>query len=76
MQLISQFLFLHPSYKRLVEFAAETTMANYVKYYRQNLVKNQLNEEIRREAADLASIEYDANEAEVIIKKTILFNHK
>jgi hypothetical protein len=66
MQLISQFLFLHPSYKRLVEFAAETTLANYVKYYRHNFFKNQLNEEIKLEAMKLVDKEFDYNEAEVL----------
>lgn len=67
MQLISQFLFLHPSYKRLVEFAAETTMANYIKYFRQNIFKRRLNEEIKLEAMEQLGKEYDSIEAEVIL---------
>jgi len=65
MQLISQFLFLHPSYKRLVEFAAETTLANYIKYFRQSIFKRRLNDEIKLEAAEQQGKEYDTNEAEV-----------
>lgn len=65
MQLISQFLFLHPSYKRLVEFAAETTMTNYIKYFRQNIFKRRLNEEIKLEATEQLGKEYDSIEAEV-----------
>ena len=65
MQLISQFLFLHPNYKRLVEFAAETTMANYIKYFRQNIFKHRLNEEIKVDAAEQQGKEYDSNEVEV-----------
>lgn len=65
MQLISQFLFLHPSYKRLVEFAAETTMANYIKYFRQSIFKRRLNEEIKLEAMEQLGKEYDSMEAEV-----------
>ena len=44
MQLMGQFLFLHPTYKRLVEFVSETVFLSYIKFYRQNDFKNQLNE--------------------------------
>ena len=44
MQLMGQFLFLHPTYKRLVEFVSETVFLSYIKFYRQNDFKKQLNE--------------------------------
>ena len=44
MQLMSQFLFLHPTHKRLVEFVSETVFLSFIKYYRQNDFKKQLNE--------------------------------
>lgn len=66
MQLISQFLFLHPNYKRLVEFAAETTIANYIKYFRLNTLKIKLNEEIKAEAEKQTGKEYDPADTEVI----------
>ena len=33
MKLIAQFLFLHPNYKRLIEFSSETTLLNFIKYF-------------------------------------------
>ena len=65
MQLTSQFLFLHPNYKRLVEFAAETTIANYIKYFRLNIFKIKLNEEIKAEALKQTGKEYDQTETQV-----------
>ena len=41
---MGQFLFLHPTYKRLVEFVSETVFLSYIKFYRQNDFKKQLNE--------------------------------
>ena len=41
---MSQFLFLHPTHKRLVEFVSETVFLSFIKYYRQNDFKKQLNE--------------------------------
>ena len=41
---MSQFLFLHPAYKRLVDFVSETVFTSYIKSYRQNEFKKQLSE--------------------------------
>ena len=41
---MGQFLFLHPAYKRLVEFVSETAFLGYIKLYRQSDFKKQLNE--------------------------------
>ena len=49
----------------MVEFAAETTMANYIKYFRQSVFKRRLNEEIKLEALAQLGKEYDSIEAEV-----------
>lgn len=44
MKLMTQFLFLHPTHKRLVEFVSETVFLGFIKFYRQNDLKKQLNE--------------------------------
>ena len=41
---MSQFLFLHPTYKRLVDFVSETVFLSFIKFYRQNDYKRHLNE--------------------------------
>jgi hypothetical protein len=44
MQLLANFLFIHPNYKRLIDFLAETVMLNFVKYYKKFEIKQQINE--------------------------------
>lgn len=40
-------------------------MTNYIKYFRQNIFKRRLNEEIKLEATEQLGKEYDSIEAEV-----------
>ncbi|CAF0715052.1 unnamed protein product [Brachionus calyciflorus] len=44
LKLMTQFLSLHPAQKRLVDFISENVFISFIKYYRQNNLKNQLNE--------------------------------
>jgi hypothetical protein len=44
MQLMNQFLFMHPSFKRTVEFVSEIVFSSYVKSFRQTELKKELND--------------------------------
>ncbi len=44
MKLETQFFHLHPSLKRVIEFVSERVISNYVRSYKQNTFKSQLNE--------------------------------
>ena len=44
MQLMAQFLFLHPNKKRLVEFVSESVVTSFVKTFRNSDFKMQLSE--------------------------------
>ena len=44
MQLMAQFLFLHPNKKRLVEFVSESVVSGFVKTFRNTDFKTQLSE--------------------------------
>ena len=44
MQLMAQFLFLHPNKKRLVEFVSESVVSSFVKTFRNTDFKMQLSE--------------------------------
>jgi hypothetical protein len=66
---MTQFLFMHPSFKRIVEFISETVFSSYIKYYRHNELKKELNDFIdyyythnnvddnNREIIDLSELE-------------------
>lgn len=41
---MTQFLFLHPTNKRLVDSESESVFLSFIKYYRQNDLKKQIQE--------------------------------
>lgn len=68
MKLIAQFLFLHPNYKRLIEFASETTVLNYIKYYREKIFKKELMDTLKTELSDVLQKQDDKEfETDVIV---------
>ena len=74
MKLMSNFLFLHPNHKRLVDFTSESVFISFIKFYRKNDLKKQLQEmnnvffTFNFEENDLDSSETD------VIKAILLFN--
>lgn len=68
MKLIAQFLFLHPNYKRLIEFASETTVLNFIKYYREKIFKKELMDTLKTELSDVLQKQDDKEfETDVIV---------
>lgn len=52
MKLMAQFLFLHPNCKRQIDYAIETQLSNFIKYYREKIFKKQLMEALESELND------------------------
>lgn len=68
MKLIAQFLFLHPNYKRLIEFASETIVLNFIKYYREKIFKKDLMDTLKTELSDVLQKQDDKEfETDVIV---------
>ena len=68
MKLMAQFLFLHPSCKRHIDYAIETQLSNFIKYYREKIFKKQLVEKLDAELSQIIKKKDDTEcEFEVII---------
>jgi hypothetical protein len=72
---MSHFLFLHPNYKKLVDFISESVFINFIKYYRKNDLKKHLQEmNAAYYALNLNETNIESTESEVYFQ--LLTNYK
>jgi len=73
MKLMAQFLFLHPTYKRLIEFVSETVFLTFTRLFRHNELKKFLNQMVNEYfQANPAEKENDSSQTEICLTTTSL----
>ena len=58
---MAQFLFLHPNYKRLIDFLSDSVVSSFLKQYRQHELKQQNAEMVAAYLSELNQISTGTN---------------